>query len=98
MIALDFSRGFTRRKRLAALKLCLALLNVSLQTLARVFGLKQLLLQLALERETVVQWYFRAGLHGALDATDGHRCLRRRRKLSRIFEDLFKKRLCCVCN
>src|SRR5688500_6165563 len=66
----------------------LALLDVGAQTLARVLGLEELLLEFALQREAVLEGDFRARLDAALDAADGERGLVGRGELPRVGERL----------
>src|SRR5262245_13579258 len=53
---------------------------------ARFVALEELLLQLALEGQAALERHLPAGLHGALDAADGHRGPAGRTERARIVE------------
>src|SRR2546428_10419474 len=69
---------------LPSFELRCALLEVRRDPLARVVALEQELLQLALDREAVVEAHLRARLHGPLDAADSLAGFVRRRELPRV--------------
>src|SRR2546423_3316182 len=77
-------RLFTIYHSLFTLKHWLALLDVCAQSLARVLGLEELLLEFPFERERGLEGDFRAGLDAALDETDGERRPFRRGELARV--------------
>src|SRR5438094_7038476 len=77
-------------------KLCRPLLDVSGQTLFCVVTLKEQLLVLALEGQRSFQRNLPAGLHGALDATDGLRRFVRRTELARILHHIFHEAVALV--
>src|SRR5216683_3896233 len=66
----------------------LAFVDVRVQAFFRIFGLEQLLLQLAFERQRGFEWNLSAGLHGAFYSPDRARGFVRRRELPRISHHL----------
>src|SRR5437762_10562862 len=83
-------------RALFGFKLCRPLLDVSGQTLFCVVTLKEQLLVLALEGQRSFQRNLPAGLHGALDATDGLRRFVRRTELARILHHVFHEAIALV--
>src|SRR6266404_6313568 len=69
----------------------LAFVHVRVQAFFCIFGLEQLLLQFAFERQRGLEWYLTSCVHGALDSPDGARGFVGRRELARVSNDLLHK-------
>src|SRR5260370_518526 len=76
---------------LLSFKYRLAFVDVRVQAFFRIFGLEQLLLQLAFERQRGFEWNLSAGLHGAFYSPDRARGFVRRRELPRIIHHLLQE-------
>src|SRR4249920_431130 len=79
------------RRALLAGEVGLALLDVGAEPFLRVVALEQLLLQLALDRERLLERDLGAALHRALDAPDRLRRLVRRAELLGVLLDLLEE-------
>src|SRR5256712_13479126 len=86
----------TAALRLFCFELGRALLDVCSQAFLCIFTLEQQLLVLALEGQRCFQRNLPAGLHGALDATDGLRCFVRWTELARVFHHVFHEAVALV--
>src|SRR5207249_8191128 len=78
----------TRLPPLLAAELRRALLHVRVQTLTGILARKQLLLQLALDRQRLAERDLQARLHRPLDAADRLGRLGRRHELPRVLQHL----------
>src|SRR6185369_2800772 len=89
----SMARGSALTRRLAALERRLALLQVRGQALARVLGLEELLLQLALQGQRLGEGGLRPGVYRPLDEAHGAAGPPGRQELARPLPDRFQERL-----